>query len=184
MLNVEELGHITKKHLHDVKSMLNIPIHAQVNSRLAGDDFSKTVKTCVKEEVKSIRAQHLGVDKGALPEIPSFDRLHDTLVARYSTAQPDGSLFEPIEGLAVFRGWRCNSCYESGVHFLFAAESTLQKHLGGSHAGVDASTICQEAYIQKLNLRPNNTATWVEVCIYILSLSALNFTSIFSRLTR
>jgi hypothetical protein len=146
--------------------MLNIPLHAQVDSCLAGDDFNKNVKTCVKEEVQSIRAKHLGVDEGALPDIPSFDTLHDTLVAQYRTAQLDGSPLEPVEGLPVFQGWRCNSCYESGKHSLFVAESTLQKHLSRSHPGVDASTICQEAFIQKLNLRPNNTGAWLEVSFF------------------
>lgn len=167
MLNVEELGHITKKHLHDVKSMLSIPLHAQVDSRLAGDDFSKKVKKCVMEEVQSIRAQRLGVDTRALPEIPSYDWVIDNLIAQYRTAQLDGSPLEPIEGLPVFQGWRCNSCYESGEHSLFVAESTLQRHLGRSHPGVDASTICQEAFIQKLNLRPNNTGAWLEVSFWV-----------------
>jgi hypothetical protein len=146
--------------------MLNMPFHAQVNNRLGGSKFKEKVKTCVKEEVQSIRAEHLGVDEGALPDIPSFDTLHDTLVARYRTPQTDGSPQEPIEGLAVYQGWRCNICYESGAPFLLVAKSSMRNHLA-SHPDVDASTFCQETYIQKLNLRPNKTPTWVEVRFWV-----------------
>lgn len=157
---VEGLGHPCTTHLEKVKSMLDLLEYAQVKSlvsRADGDRLAVKLSNCLRDELRTMRADILGVGTSDL-ELPSLA----SVALRVRTESSTGVLPEPLEGLGVTKGWRCNDCEASNQPCVFPAASTKRTHLQRVHKGDAADINYQEAYIQILTIQPGNQQ-YVEV---------------------
>lgn len=158
---VEGFGHPCKFHLEKVKAMLDLTEYAQVNSLVCGADGSRLavrLTDCLRDEIRTMRADTLGAGTSGLSELPSLA----SVALRVRTESLPGVLPEPLEGLVVTKGWRCSDCEASNQPCLFPAASTKRTHLRSMHKDNAADIDYQEAYIQILTKQPTKQQ-YVEV---------------------